>query len=147
MDKQVSLTLVRPDIGRYVVIRVDTALTPYVFACTLDKTESSLKWCASIRIWTRNFWFSTVTRVTRGGMGWRKGSLPFPFSKIGKKCPNLEKKCPNCGHLWVKFLIWNEIFESFQAKKWRFYSLRHFFSLVLGECLRKCPNSKKTPLP
>ena len=37
-----------------------------------------------------------------GGGG---GGLPCPFSKIGKNCPNLEKKCPDFGHLWVKFLI------------------------------------------
>ena len=43
--------------------------------------------------------------------------LPCPFSKIGKKCPNLEKKRPDCGHLWVKFLIWNETVNSFLAKK------------------------------
>ena len=33
------------------------------------------------------------------------GGLPFPFSKIGKKCPNFENKCLDSGHLWVKFLI------------------------------------------
>ena len=38
-----------------------------------------------------------------GGRG--GGSLPCPFSKIGKKCPNFGQKCPDCGHLWVKFLI------------------------------------------
>ena len=41
-------------------------------------------------------------RVTRGGRG---EVSPLLFSKIGKECPNLEKKCPDCGHLWVKFLI------------------------------------------
>ena len=30
---------------------------------------------------------------------WRGGGHPCPFSKIGKKCPNLEKKCPDRGHL------------------------------------------------
>ena len=30
------------------------------------------------------------------------GGLPCPFLKIGKKCPNLEKKCPDSGHLQVK---------------------------------------------
>ena len=43
--------------------------------------------------------------------------LPCPFSKIGKNFPNLEKKYPGCGHLWVKFLIWNEIVNGFLAKK------------------------------
>ena len=40
--------------------------------------------------------------VTRGG---RRTGLPCPFSKIGKRCPNLGKKCPDCGHLWVKFFV------------------------------------------
>ena len=34
-----------------------------------------------------------------------RGAKVGPFSKIGKKCPNLEKKCPDCGHLWVKCFI------------------------------------------
>ena len=39
-------------------------------------------------------------------VGVEGGGLPCPFSKIGKKwCPNLEKKCPDFGHVWVKFLI------------------------------------------
>ena len=41
-------------------------------------------------------------RVTRGGGG--EGGLPCPSSKIGKKCPNLEKKCLDCDHLWVQFI-------------------------------------------
>ena len=41
-------------------------------------------------------------RVTRGERG---EGLPCPFSKFGKKYPNFGKKCPDCGHLWVKFLI------------------------------------------
>ena len=43
--------------------------------------------------------------VTTGGRGGEGAGLPYPFSKIGKKYPNLEKKCPDCGHLWVQFLI------------------------------------------
>ena len=45
---------------------------------------------------------SRPTRLTRGG---GRGGLPCPFSKIEKKCPNLEEKCPDCGHLRVQFLI------------------------------------------
>ena len=33
------------------------------------------------------------------------GGLLCPFSEIAKKCPNFGGKCPDCGHLWVKFLI------------------------------------------
>ena len=39
----------------------------------------------------------------RGGR--EGGSLPCPFSKIGKKCPDFGGKCPDCGHLWFKFII------------------------------------------
>ena len=38
-------------------------------------------------------------RVTRGGGGGGLAGLPCPVPKIGKKCPNFEKKFPDCGHL------------------------------------------------
>ena len=41
-------------------------------------------------------------RVTRGRRG---RSLSCTFLKIGRKCSDFEKKCPDFGHLWVKFLI------------------------------------------
>ena len=40
-------------------------------------------------------------RIQRG----EGGGLPCPFSKIGKNCLNLWKKCPDCGHLWLKFFF------------------------------------------
>ena len=78
----------------------------------------------------------------RGGRG-----LPSSFSKIGKKCPNLGKKCPDCIPLWAKFNIQNAIFKSFQAKKPKIFPCGIFLSRVVGECLSKCPNCKKTTLP
>ena len=51
---------------------------------------------------------SDVTLTHEAGAqleGERGGGLHCPFSKIGENCPNLEKKCPDFGHLWVKFLI------------------------------------------
>ena len=80
-------------------------------------------------------------RVTRGGGG--EGGFPCPSSKIGKKCPNLEKKCLDCDHLWVQFIIQNEISR---GKTHRFFPCGAFLSRVVGECLSKCPNLKKTPL-
>ena len=41
-------------------------------------------------------------RVTSGRRG---RSFSTTFLKIGRKCPNFEKTCPDFGHLWVKFLI------------------------------------------
>ena len=43
-----------------------------------------------------------IRRVTRGG---RKRGLPCPFSKFGKICPDFFGKCPDCGRLWLKFII------------------------------------------
>ena len=44
---------------------------------------------------------SYYRRVTRGSRG---RSLSCTFVKIGRKCPDFEKKGPDFGHLWVKFL-------------------------------------------
>ena len=66
---------------------------------------------------------TSCRRVTRRGEG---GGLPFPFLKIGKKCPNLEKKCADCGHLQVEFVIQNKMFKSFQEKNPEIFTLRGF---------------------
>ena len=39
---------------------------------------------------------ATFKRVAREGEG---GTFPLPFFGNWKKCPNSEKKCPDCGHL------------------------------------------------
>ena len=41
------------------------------------------------------------SRVTRGR---KERGLSCTFLKIGRKCPDFEKNCPDFGHLWVKFL-------------------------------------------
>ena len=38
--------------------------------------------------------------------------LPCPFSKMGKRCPNLGKNYLHCGHLWVKFFVYSAFFKS-----------------------------------
>ena len=48
---------------------------------------------------------------------------PLPFFKNCKKSLNLEKKCPDCGHLWVKCLSLNDFFKSFYAEKQEILSL------------------------
>ena len=67
-------------------------------------------------------------RVTRGMMG---GGLSCPFSKVGQKCPNFWKKCPDYGHLWAKFLILNAILKSFQEKKLEIFPCGAFVSRVV----------------
>ena len=44
-----------------------------------------------------------------GGEGW--GDLPCAFTKTGKRFPDFGKKCPYCGHLLFKFLIYNEFLK------------------------------------
>ena len=73
--------------------------------------------------------------------------FPCPFSKIGKNCPNFTKKCPDCGHLWQNFSFKMKFLRVFRRKTRRFFHYGTFLSRVVGECLSKCPNSKKTPLP
>ena len=97
----------------------------------------------------QNFPYSSSRCVTRGaGGGWGEGrGLLCPFLKIGKKYPNLGTKCPDCGHLWVKFLIQKTIFKSFQAKNRDFSPVGPSFLVFVDECLSKCLNSKKKTLP
>ena len=71
---------------------------------------------------------ANIRRVTRKERG---EALPALFQKLEKSSLILGKKCPNCGHLWVKFLIYSVIFKSFQEKKPEiFFSVGPFF-LVL----------------
>ena len=79
--------------------------------------------------------------IIRGG-----GGGGCHFSKIGKKCSNSGKRCLDCGQLWVKFLIWNAIFKSFQMKKPEILSCGTSFSRFVHGCVSKCPDSKKTSL-
>ena len=60
-----------------------------------------------------------------------------------KKCPSFGKKeCPDCGHLWVKFLIYNAIvrrkfFRSFQEKKPDIFPYGAFLSRFVHDYLSK----------
>ena len=87
-----------------------------------------------------NFLFHLLSFFKKKLKQVRKGRSPLLFLKNWKKCPNLEKECPDCGHEI-------EIFKSFQAKKKKgdFFPVGPF--CLVGECLLKCTDSKKTPLP
>ena len=70
-------------------------------------------------------------RVTRGREG---GEVSPALLQKFEKCPNLWKKMP-----W---------FLKVSRRKNRIiFPCGAFLSCVIGECLAKCPNSKKTPLP
>ena len=76
------------------------------------------------------------------------GRSPRSFSKIGKKCPNLLRKCPDCGHQWVKFSIKNAIFKSFQAKKMEiFFPARPFFLVLQVNVYRSALIPRTLPCP
>ena len=87
--------------------------------------------------------------ITRGreGEGVRGGGLPYPFSKIGKSALICGKTCPDWGHLWVKFSFKMQFLRVSRRKNRRFFPYGAFLSCVVGECLSKCPNSKKILLP
>ena len=80
-----------------------------------------------------------------GGGGGVEGGRPCPYLNIGKNCPNFGKN-PDCGHLWVKFLISSAIFKSFLEKEQK-KILWDLFCHVVDDCLLMCPKSKKTSLP
>ena len=86
----------------------------------------------------------TIRRVTRGGEG---EVSPALFQKLEKSPLICGKKCSDCGHLWVKFSFKMHILRVSRRKNRRFFPCEAFLSCVVGECLSKYPNSKKTPLP
>ena len=59
----------------------------------------------------------------------------------------MKKKCPDCDHLRVKFSFRMQFLRVSKRKNQRFFPCGAFLSCVVAECLSKCPNSKKTPLP
>ena len=83
--------------------------------------------------------FYHYRRATRGG-GWRAGGHPCSILKI-------RKKCPDCGHLWVKFSIQNVVLEYLGKITTKFLLAGPFFLVFLTKCLQKCPNPTKPPLP
>ena len=79
-------------------------------------------------------------RVTRGWKG--GGRSPLPFFKNWKS----GKKYLDCSHLWVKFSFKMGFLRVFRRKKRSFFRCGAFLSCIVGECLLKCPKSKKAPL-
>ena len=54
------------------------------------------------KYFTRSYYYRCVTGGRREGGG---EISPALSRKTGKNFPDFEKKCPDCGHLMVKFLI------------------------------------------
>ena len=62
-----------------------------------------------------------VTRGGREGEGEVSGKL-----ETGKKCPNFGEKCPDCSHLWFKFLN----FKVYRRKNRGFFPVWPFFFVL-----------------
>ena len=70
-------------------------------------------------------WFQSRYKcVTRGEEG---GGFNCPFPEIGKKFPNFEGKCPDCGHLWYNFSIQVQFLKASRRKNWRFIPVGPLF--------------------
>ena len=93
-----------------------------------SKKLLNLEFCRSHNFHLHHAEYIFVHRhVTREAKG---VGLPCPFSKIGKKFPNLEKKCSDYGHLWV---WWNKMkfLRAYRQKNRIFFVLAGSFFLVL----------------
>ena len=77
-----------------------------------------------------------------GGAG-----LPSPFSKIGKKFPNLEKNALIVVIYGHNFSFEMKFLRVSRRKRTEIFTCGAFLCHVVDECLSKCPNSKKTTLP
>ena len=82
-------------------------------------------------------------REIRGGRG---EVSPAFFQKLDKSALICGKKCPYCGHLWVRLSFKMQLLRVSRRKYRRLFPNGGFLYCVVGECLSKCPNSKKTPL-
>ena len=71
-------------------------------------------------------------------------SLPCPFSKIGRKCPNLGKYALIVVIYGLNFSFKMQFFRV--SRKKDIFFCKVFLSCVVVDCLLMCRNSKKNPL-
>ena len=110
---------------------------------------------ARAEVWSRGYIFIETfklviyiwkycRRVTRWGRG---RGLPCPFSKIGKKCPNLGKNTLIAVFYRSNFSFKMQFLRvSRQKHRWLF-PCRAFLSCVVGESLWRCLFPRKLPCP
>ena len=82
-------------------------------------------------------------RVTRGRGGGEVS--PALFQKLGKSALICGKKCPECGHLWVKFSFKMQFLRVSRRKIRIFFPCGAFLSSVIGEFYRSALISRKLP--
>ena len=69
------------------------------------------------------------------------GRSPLHFFKKSKSALILEKKRPDCGHLWIKFSIEIVVLIVYRRKTSKMfpYALRGFFSYVFDKTFIELP--------
>ena len=72
--------------------------------------------------------------------------LPLPFFENQTKYPNFGKKCPDCSHLWVEFLICNAFLRIPGRKNSKILPWGPFLYVFCMKCLSKYPYYKKPTL-
>ena len=92
------------------------------------------------------FYHRVYRRVTRGRKGGGGEVFIALFRKLEKKRPNWRKNALIVVIYGYNFSIKMKFLRVSRGKTRRFFPCRAFLSGVVGECLSKCPNSKKTPL-
>ena len=80
--------------------------------------------------------------VTRGE---RRTGLPCPFSKIGKRCPNLGKKCLDCVICVLNFSFKVHFLRVYRSKNRRFFPAGPFFFIMQMIVYRNAQIPKKLP--
>ena len=93
------------------------------------------------------FWYSIIIvfrRVTRGGGG---DVSPAPFRKLEKSALIWRKHSLIALIYGYNVSFKMKLLRVSRGKTHRFFPSRAFLSPVVGECLSKCPNSKKLPCP
>ena len=93
----------------------------------------------------QGYWciFSHTGAQLGAALPWREpsiggGLLPCPFWK-SKKCPDFEKKDPDCVHLWVKLSIQNLDVRVSRRKNSQNFTLRGLYSCVFDKMFIEVP--------
>ena len=126
------------------------------FEISPQLTKKTQEWVYSyqsrILLLSLNIFYSFLLclsrRATRGGEdGGRGGGIPALFRKLKKSALIWRKNVLIVVIYGYNFSIKMKFLRVSRGKTRRFFPCGAFLSRVVGECLSKCPNSKKTPLP
>ena len=126
------------------------------FQISPQLTKKTQEWVYSyqsrILLLSLNIFYSFLLclsrRATRGGEdGGRGGGIPALFRKLKKSALIWRKNVLIVVIYGYNFSFKIKFLRASRGKACRFFTCGAFLSRVVRECLSKCPNSKKTPLP